>query len=74
MVISDGSMPGPRPVFLEGPKLRVGWSPTFGKGPKNMSNLFSKFKGPSKAKAQNSWKALSLGPARAWAGPVFLGL
>ena len=22
-MISDGSMPGPRPVFLEGPKLRV---------------------------------------------------
>ena len=58
----------------EGPKLGVGQSPTFGKGPKNLSNLFSKFKGPSKAKARNSWKGLSLGPARAWPGPVFLGL
>ena len=35
----------------EGPKPGVGQNPTFGKGPENLSILFSKFEGPSKAQA-----------------------
>ena len=31
----------------EGPKPGVGQNPTFGKGPENLSILFSKFEGPS---------------------------
>ena len=49
----------------EGPKPGVGVSLTCGKGPKNLSILFSKFKGLSEAWAWNSWKGLSLGPALA---------
>ena len=30
------------PTFEEGPKAREGPSPTFGKGPENLSFLFSK--------------------------------
>ena len=53
------------PTSEEGPKPGVGLSPIFGKGPKNLSILFSKFKGLSEAWAWNSWKGLSLGPALA---------
>ena len=40
------------PTSEEGPKPRVDPSPSFGKGPENMSILFSKFEGLSKARAQ----------------------
>ena len=49
----------------EGPKPGVGQNPTFGKGPENLSILFSKFEGPSKARAWNSWKGSSPGPTQA---------
>ena len=40
------------PTSEEGPKPRVDPSPSFGKGPENMSILFSKFEGLSKAQAK----------------------
>ena len=45
----------------EGPKPGVGLSLTCGKGPKNLSILFSTFEGFSEARAQNSWKSSSPG-------------
>ena len=74
--LTDGSMPSPRPVFFARPRawlLKKGPSPTFWKGPKNLSILFSKFKGPSKAWAPNFWKGLSSDPAQARPRPMFLG-
>ena len=67
---------GPEPDFWKralAQRFGKGPSPTFWKGPKNLSILFSKFKGPSKAWAPNFWKGLSSDPVQARPGPMFLG-
>ena len=49
VVMGPGLVPAQSPTFEEGPNLRRGPRPDFAIGPENLSVLFSKFIGPSKA-------------------------